>query len=109
MFNIRGIYFKKKAKIIGKKVEYTEMKEYYFQLKDIYNFLKTIPTENFCALLKMRKLMFNWSKVNPMVSEFNKISFKCDKVHFKLAAIYTNKLFPNIMPDDIPENMSSTS
>ena len=53
--------------------------------------------------------MFNWSKVNPMVSEFNKISFKCDKVHFKLAAIYTNKLFPNIMPDDIPENMSSTS
>ena len=44
-----------------------------------------------------------------MGSKFNKISFKCDKVHFKLAAIYTNKLFPNIMPDDIPENMSSTS
>jgi len=105
MFSIRGIYFKKKAKIIGKQLEYTEMKEYYLQIRDIYNFLKNIPTEHFCALLKMRKLMFNWTKVNPLVSDFSKISFKCDKVHFKLISIYTNKLFPNIMPYDIPENM----
>jgi hypothetical protein len=105
MFSIRGIYFKKKAKIIGKQLEYTEMKEYYLQIRDIYNLLKTIPTEHFCALLKMRKLMFNWTKVNPLVSDFNKISFKCDKIHFKLISIYTNKLFPNIMPYDIPENM----
>ena len=49
--------------------------------------------------------MFNWTKVNPLVSDFSKISFKCDKVHFKLISIYTNKLFPNIMPYDIPENM----
>ena len=34
---------------------------------------------------------------------FNKISFRCDKVHLKLTAIYTNILFPEIMPDDIPK------
>jgi len=50
----------------------------------------------------MRKLMFNWVKVNPSVVDFGKISIKCDKVHLKLTAIYTNKLFPNIMPDDLP-------
>ena len=109
MFNIRGIYFKKKAKLIGKKVEQSEIKEYYLQLKDIYKFLKNMLTENFCALLKMRRLMFNWSKINTEVSEFSKISFKCDKIHFKLASIYLNKLFPNIMPYDIPTNTILTS
>jgi hypothetical protein len=102
MFGIRGIYFKKKAKLVGKHVEHSEMREYHLQIKDIYQFLKNMSTESFCAFLKMRKLMFNWSKVNAEVSEFGKISSKCDKVHFKLASIYTNKLFPNIMPDDIP-------
>lgn len=48
--------------------------------------------------------MFNWVKVNPSVLDFGKISGKCDKVHLKLTAIYTNKLFPNIMPDDLPPN-----
>ena len=47
--------------------------------------------------------MFNWTKVNTDLSDFNKISSKCDKVHSKLASIYTNKLFPHIMPDDIPQ------
>ena len=47
--------------------------------------------------------MFNWTKINAELSDFNKISSKCDKVHFKLASIYTNKLFPSIMPDDIPQ------
>jgi len=102
MFGIRGIYFKKKGKLVGKHVEHSEMKDYHLQIKDIYQFLKDVPTERFCALLKMRRLMFNWTKVNTDISDFNKISAKCDKVHFKLASIYTNKLFPNIMPDDIP-------
>jgi hypothetical protein len=102
MFGIRGIYFKKKGKLVGKHVEHSEMKDYHLQIKDIYQFLKDVPTERFCALLKMRRLMFNWTKVNTEISDFIKISAKCDKVHFKLASIYTNKLFPNIMPDDIP-------
>jgi hypothetical protein len=117
MFGIRGIYFKKKAKLAGrtksesdsknpgKHLEQSEMKEYHLQIKDIYQYLKTMQTENFCAFLRMRKLMFNWAKVNSEVSEFGKISSKCDKVHFKLTSIYTNKLFPNIMPDDIPTNV----
>ena len=50
----------------------------------------------------MRKLMYNWCKVNPNLSDFSKISLKCDKIHFKLAAIYCNKLFPNVMPEDLP-------
>jgi hypothetical protein len=50
----------------------------------------------------MRRLMFNWVKVNDKVADFGKISSKCDKVHYKLTAIYTNKLFPNIMPYDLP-------
>jgi hypothetical protein len=55
----------------------------------------------------MRKLMYNWCKVNTNLNDFNKISAKCDKIHFKLAAIYTNKLFPNVMPEDLPPVQNS--
>jgi hypothetical protein len=109
LFGIRGLYYKKKATNFENKMKTSDnkmkdSKTHYLQIKDIYQFLKTVPTENFCALLKMRKLMFNWVKVNPSVLDFGKISTKCDKVHLKLTAIYTNKLFPNIMPDDLPPN-----
>ena len=53
----------------------------------------------------MRKLMFNWVKnenKNETLKEFSKITINCNKVHFKLIAIYTNILFPEIMPDDLP-------
>ena len=53
-----------------------------------------------------RKLMLNWVKLEPLnedLVKFSKISDKCDKVHFKLIAIFTNKLFPNIMPTDLPD------
>ena len=96
LFGIRGLYFKKKTESIQIK------KGVYLQIKDIYQFIKNMPTENFCAFNKMRKLMYNWCKVNPNLSDFSKISSKCDKIHFKLAAIYCNKLFPNVMPEDLP-------
>jgi len=96
LFGIRGLYFKKKMESIKTN------KIVYLQIKDIYQYVKNIPTENFCAFNKMRKLMYNWSKINSNLSDFNKISAKCDKIHFKLAAIYCNKLFPNIMPEDLP-------
>ena len=96
LFGIRGLYFKKKAESIQNK------KPVYLQIKDIYQYIKSLSTENFCAFNKMRKLMYNWCKVNPDLNEFSKISIKCDKIHFKLAAIYCNKLFPNIMPEDLP-------
>ena len=50
--------------------------------------------------------MLNWIKTdtnNKYLKIFSKISEKCDKVHLKLTAIYTNILFPQIMPDDIPK------
>jgi hypothetical protein len=96
LFGIRGLYFKKKAESIQTK------KIVFLQIKDIYQFLKSMSTETFCAFVKMRKLMYNWIKINTNLHDFNKISSKCDKIHFKLAAIYCNKLFPNIMPEDLP-------
>ena len=50
----------------------------------------------------MRKLMYNWCKINKDLNDFNTIGVKCDKIHLKLSAIYCNKLFPNIMLDDLP-------
>ena len=50
--------------------------------------------------------MYNWIKVdseNEVLKKFSKLNLKCDKVHLKLIAIFCNKLFPNIMPDDIPD------
>jgi len=96
LFGIRGLYFKKKAEGVQNK------KIVYLQIKDIYQYIKSLSTENFCAFNKMRKLMYNWCKINPVLNDFTKISIKCDKIHFKLAAIYCNKLFPNIMPEDLP-------
>ena len=96
LFAVRGLYFEKKAEGI------INGKPNFLQIKDIYQLLKSISTENFCALNKMRKLMYNWSRVNKQLEDFNKIAIKCDKIHFKLAAIYCNKIFPNIMPDDFP-------
>jgi hypothetical protein len=49
--------------------------------------------------------MFNWVKNNQSntnLKEFGSITSHCDKVHVKLCAIFTNKLYPNIMPNDVP-------
>ena len=96
LFGIRGLYFKKKGEGIKNN------KQNFLQISDIYNLLKSIPVENFCALNRMRKLMYNWCKINQKLSDFNTISSKCDKIHLKLSAIYCNKIFPNIMLDDLP-------
>ncbi len=96
LYNIRGIYYKKKAEYIK-----TQTLNH-LQIDDVYQMLKGMTTDNFCSLLKMRKLMYNWVKVNPDVGLFGKISTKCDKVQFKLCAIYTNKIFPHVMPDEYP-------
>jgi hypothetical protein len=95
LYGLRGIYFeiKKKKLFLG--------------VKDIYNYIKTIDVEHFCALLRQRKLMFNWivleSKTNEHLQNFKNISLKCEKVHMKLIAIFINRLFPEILSSDIPE------
>ena len=109
MYPIRGLYYKKKAsafnKAEGQTMSAHDFKKSHLTISDIYNHLKEIPTEQFVAFLRMRKLMFNWVKTNPSnenLKEFGTISSHCDKVHVKLCAIFTNKLYPNIMPNDVP-------
>ena len=87
-----------------KKLEHARSIEFKLNL-GIYSYLKKTPTIKVEGMLRNRKLMYNWSKQNPelhFLKDFSKISEKCDKVHFKLTAIFTNKIFPDIMPDDIP-------
>tara|TARA_B100001093_G_scaffold369457_1_gene354427 strand:+ start:4768 stop:6213 length:1446 start_codon:yes stop_codon:yes gene_type:complete len=102
LYGIRGIYFKNKSNSFNQE----NKSKIYLQIKDIYQHIKTIDTDTFEQFLRVRKLMLNWIKAdqnNENLKKFNKISEKCDKVHFKLTAIFTNKLFPNIMPDDLPD------
>lgn len=125
LYNIRGIYFKKKfdfkssnsslSSLDDQKADdskYKNKTNYKFitkdlQIKDIYQYLKKgIDTDRFEQFLRVRKLMYNWIKVdaeNESLKKFSKINLKCDKVHLKLTAIFCNKLFPNIMPDDVPD------
>jgi len=96
LYGLRGVYFKVKS----------NPEKIYFGVKNIYQYLKSINIEQLCALLRQRKLMFNWvivSKTNGILNLFRTTSNHCDKVHLKLMAIFTNKLFPEIMPTDIPQ------
>jgi len=108
MYSIRGLYYKKKASLMNKDKEtvtVNDIKNTHLKIGDIYNYLKSLSTETFVAFLRMRKLMFNWVKSesgNQQLVEFGTISNHCDKVHVKLCAIFTNKLYPNIMPNDVP-------
>jgi hypothetical protein len=95
LYSLRGLYFKIKANPEKK----------LFGVKDIYQYFKSIDIEQFCALIRQRKLMFNWvivCKNNQNLNLFRTISNRCDKIHLKLFAIFTNKIFPDIMPTDIP-------
>ena len=95
LYGLRGLYFKIKA---DKKL---------FGIKDIYQYLKNIEVEQLCALLRQRKLMFNWvansNNQNDNLNLFKTISSHCDKVNIKLIAIFTNKIFPEILPTDLPK------
>jgi hypothetical protein len=88
LFGLRGLYFKTKS----------------IKLNNIYNHLKkSINCNEIEKLLRIRKLMINSVKKdnnNDSLKLFSSCSKKCDKVHLKLIAIYTNILFPEIMPDD---------
>ncbi len=115
MFAVRGLYYKKKSLINKDSKEQlspTDYKNTHLKINDIYNYLKTLSTDTFVAFLRMRKLMFNWVKnepTNKVLSDFGSISSHCDKVHIKLCAIFTNKLYPTIMPNDVPPQKESTS
>ena len=48
-------------------------------------------------------------KTNLALQDFNTISAYCDKVHIKLCAIFTHKLYPNIMLTDIPPQKTTNN
>jgi hypothetical protein len=94
LYGLRGLYFKIKA----------DPEKKLFGIKDIYQYLKATNVEQICALIRQRKLLFNLAivnKSNEYIALFKSISNRCDKVHIKLMAIFTNKLFPNITSSDI--------
>jgi hypothetical protein len=96
MFHLRGIQFSNKAK----NLDTTPL----LKLKDVYNYIKTIDVSIFEKFLRCRKLMLNWIRLEKSenVTLFTTSLHKCEKVYYKLTAIYTTKLFPEIMPDDLP-------
>jgi len=103
LFGLRGSYFQIRTKNL------TEQNKTMFGIKNIYNYFKSINIDQLCALLRQRKLMFNWIISNSTdenkiveLDSFKKISEKCDIVHIKLIAIYINKLFPEILSSDLP-------
>lgn len=99
LFHIRGINNKLKKKNSTYKV----------RVQNIYNYLKMIETNNFENFFKCRKLMMNWVRLEPentILKTFYKSLYHCDKVYYKLSAIYSNKLFPEIMPNDIPDKIN---
>lgn len=83
LFGLRGIFFKRKSLKIG----------------NIYSFLKNLETEKFITFLRNRKLLSNWAKSNNK-NELLEITNGSNKVHLKLTAIYSNKLFPEIVKTD---------
>lgn len=97
IFHLRGVFFTLKAK-------FGQLDEPILKLKDVYNFIKTIDISMFEKFIRCRKLMLNWARIEKSnnVNSFVKSLHKCEKVYYKLSAIYTTKLFPEIMPDDLP-------
>lgn len=96
MFKIRGIHFRK----INLSKDLSE--------KDIYFLLKNTEINNINSLLRMRKLMNNLSfknKFNDQMKKFKQISLGINKLNMKLINIYTAKLFPELMDNEIPDNI----
>ncbi len=79
-------------------------KNHEFKLNDVYHFIKSVDISLLEKFIRCRKLMLNWVKLqlNENVKKFSDSLHKCEKVYYKLSAIYTSKLFPEIMPDDLP-------
>ena len=96
LYNIRGLYFKKKALLFENSFE---NKVNYLKLSDIYNYLKSLDSDVFFAFLRMRYLMFNTVKENKedlQLVDFLTISKYCDAINLKLCNLYTTKLFPTL-------------
>jgi hypothetical protein len=100
LFKIRGAFMASKKK----NVLSSENKEY-ISVKDILRILKTSDVNQIERLIKERKLLYNWSRLDKTVNSAIYINtlYKYEKIFYKLASIYTIKLFPEIMPTDVPQ------
>lgn len=104
LYGVRGIYYKKKATIYNvENITSEQIKSAHLKITDIYNYLKNINIDTLLSFLRMRRLMLNLAKKESNnLQEFNTISHKCEKINLKLCAIFTSKLFPEILPSDVP-------
>ena len=104
LYGIKGIYYKKKLTY-----DVQNIKNSHLKINDIYNYLKSIQIDTLYSFIRMRKLMFNYSNklsdTNSILNDFNTISKYSNKLHIKLASIYTNKLFPFINNNDYPPSI----
>jgi hypothetical protein len=100
LFHIKGIFYANKARF-GKKLKIGVP---ILKMNDVYNYIKAIDSGVFEKFIRCRKLMLNWVRLenNNNTTQFTNSLHKCEKVYYKLTAIYTTKLFPEIMPDDMP-------
>lgn len=105
LYHLRGIYFQNK-----KKYENSTSTDY-LRIQNVYNYVKNMDTNDFENFLRCRKLMLNWlrmDKKNKTLQSFGQSLYKHQnesKVCYKLVAIYSNKLFPEIMPDELPQKL----
>lgn len=102
LFHLRGIFFRNRK-------HFAESENEFLTIKNVYNYIKNLDTNVFQSFIRCRKLMFNWLRKNnePSLEDFKQSLYKSKKVFYKLTSIYTNKLFPEIMPDDIPLTQTS--
>jgi hypothetical protein len=82
IYKLRGIYMKKKD----------------LNVKNVYNLLKSVDTDIISSLLRNRKMMINYNKIKENL--FPDVSKEVQKIHLKLCAIYTAKLFPDLLDID---------
>jgi len=105
LYKIRGIYYKKKAQRIQDGLTTGQpYNSLYLKVTDIYYLLKTMNTNALHVFLRLRKLMQNQVRLssdNYLYKQFESISYKCTKMHLKLSAIFTSKLYPSITQTDV--------
>jgi hypothetical protein len=106
LFHLRGIYFQNK-----KRYEKSKSNDY-LRIQNVYNYIKKMDTKIFENFLRCRKLMLNWIRIDKQnanlkifSTSLNYQNNKDQKVYYKLISIYSNKLFPEIMPDDLPSKL----
>jgi len=104
LFRIKGLFLKNSKKLASGWPPSKEVSEN-VSIKDIYNLIKNMDTKLFECFLHKRKLMLNWLRIDPTNVDlvlFNTSLHHNEKVYYKMTTIYTMKLFPEIMPTDIP-------